>query len=437
MPDVDLSPSSSRSLGSRLGLARAMFTGDFARKGYLSAVDQGLISLANFVTAIILARQITPSEFGIYAVGFAALHLVRAVLEGLVIQPLNALGSPMDMEAFRAYAGASGAIQAVLAGGMAAAALALGWGLTRMGNDTAGPAIAGMWFMILMWPLQDYIRRVFYARNMVLNAVINTGIASAARIGVLWALILRGNITGISGMDAIGWGALAGFIFGLVQARGFLTRKIGSLREAWARNWAAGRWVLGGSVANWVALEVYPILAAGMISFAAAGVYRALQIPVAPVHVILRAADTFVTPRAAAINARDGLHGVNRILRLAYLLVGVPILLLLLVVVIFAEPILSALFGETYQAYGAGMGLIAVFYLLWYLYWPLQSVMKGLGRTIPVFAANLAATVVMFTVGLVLIRQWGLYGTIAGQALNALVVNMVLWTSWVRYRKTG
>jgi O-antigen/teichoic acid export membrane protein len=426
---------SSGSFIDRLKPARALFTGDFARKGYLSAVDQGLISLANFFTAIVLARQITPSEFGIYAVGFAALHLVRSVFEGIIVQPLNALGSPMELPAFRRYASASGVIQALLSAVMAAGAFALGSLLTRLGNDTAGPAISGMWFMILLWPLQDYLRRVFYARNKVLDAVINTGITSAARIGVLWALILRGNVTGITGMDAIGWGALAGFIIGLLQARGFLSRQIANLKETWSSNWTAGRWVLGGSVANWVALEVYPILAAGMISFAAAGVYRALQIPVAPVHVILRAADTFVTPRAAVIGARDGPRGVTRILRLTYLLVGIPILLILLLIVLFAEPILSALYGETYQAYLAGMGLIAVFYVLWYLYWPLQSVLKGLGRTIPIFAANLAATVVMFTFGILLIRQWGLYGTIAGQALNALVINLVLWFEWLRYRK--
>jgi O-antigen/teichoic acid export membrane protein len=189
-------------------------------------------------------------------------------------------------------------------------------------------------------------------------------------------------------------------------------------------------------VANWVALEVYPILAAGMISFAAAGVYRALQLPVAPVHVILRAADTFVTPRTAVVNSRAGFSGVSRILRLTYILVGIPILLLLVLAVIFAEPILSTFYGETYLTYAAGMGLMATFYILWYLYWPLQSVLKGLQRTIPIFVANLAAIAVMFTLGLFLIRQWGLFGAIAGQGLNALVINLVLWSVWIRLRRT-
>ena len=58
---------------------------------------------------------------------------------------------------------------------------------------------------------------------------------------------------------------------------------------------------MGGSLANWIASELYPLLAAGLISFAAAGAYRALQNLVAPVHVLLRATDTFFTPRAAKV----------------------------------------------------------------------------------------------------------------------------------------
>ncbi|MDX1437900.1 MAG: hypothetical protein R3335_13900, partial [Anaerolineales bacterium] len=344
------------SINNRINSARTLFTGDFARKGYLSAADQGLISVTNFLAALILARQVDPAEFGVYTVGFAALHLVRAILDGLVVQPMNALGSPMEDGSFRSYISASGVIQILLALGFAVVTIAAGWLLTAWGNDTAGPALGAMWFMFLTWPLQDFIRRIFYARNRIMSAVINTFIASAVRLGVLAVFVFQGNLSGVSGLDAIGWGSLAGFLVGIPQARDQWTYRFDSLKGVWKRNWVAGRWILGGSVANWVALEVYPILAAGMISFAAAGIYRALQLPVAPVHVILRAADTFITPRAAAINARDGFRGVNRVLRLSYVLVGVPVLVLLALAVLFVEPVLSFLFGETYITYAAGMG---------------------------------------------------------------------------------
>ena len=81
-----------------------VLSGQGAREGYLAAVDQGAISIANFAATIILARAITPTDLGVYGVGFTALRLVRSVQEGLTIQPINAYGAGMDAENFRRYA---------------------------------------------------------------------------------------------------------------------------------------------------------------------------------------------------------------------------------------------------------------------------------------------------------------------------------------------
>ena len=408
-----------------------IFRGDFARKGYLAAVDQGIISLTNFLAGLYLAREVSPTEFGVYAVGFLALHLVRAVQEGLIVQPVNALGAPLKIQAFRKYASSTGLIQLGLAVASALAAGVGGWILIQLGNDTAGPALFTLWFVFLTWQLQEFIRRTFYARGYVIAAVINTSIASAVRLGVLAWLGSQDNLSGIAGLEAIGWGALVAFVPGLWQSRGYWTRHYENLRVTWGRNWQFGRWVLGGSVANWMALELYPILTAGMISFAAAGAYRALQAPVAPVHVILRATDTILTPRAALTFDRQGYPAVQHILRLTYFFAGLIILPLVLIVSLNAGPILDLFYGDTYLEYQSAMGLMALFYGLWFLYWPLQSVLKSVQKTLPIFIANIAAIIAMFTVGLIAIQRWGVYGTIGGQALNALIVNLVLWSSWM------
>jgi O-antigen/teichoic acid export membrane protein len=172
-------------------------------------------------------------------------------------------------------------------------------------------------------------------------------------------------------------------------------------------------------------------VAAGIISFAAAGAYRALQNLVAPVHVLLRATDTFFTPRAASIYHHQGFKGLGRMLRWIYLISGIPILGLLIVANLFPEPLLRLLYGETYLGYSNGMALMAIFYGLWYAYWPLQAALKAIRVTRPIFIANGAAIISMFSIGIWAMYRWGVYGAIAGQALNALIVTVVLWWSWV------
>jgi O-antigen/teichoic acid export membrane protein len=412
-----------------------LFSGQTAQQGIIAAADQGIISITNFASALLLARAVEPTEFGVYAVGFLLLHLLRALQDGLIVQPLSTYGPVMEIGAFRRYATENGVLQVLLAGSSAAAAAVFGWFLTFLGNDTAGPTLFIMWFVFLTWPLQEFIRRCFYSRNQIPKGVVNTITASLIRLGVLVIWASENRLNGQAGLNAIGWGSLIALTLGIWQARQFWTfRKIDVLKTA-RKNWEFGKWVLGGSLANWGAAELYPLLAAGIISFAAAGAYRALQNLVAPVHVLLRAIDTFLTPRAAWLYHHQGFRGLSRGLRLIYMVSGIPILGLLVLVSLFPEPLLTLLYGETYLPYSEGMALMAVFYILWFAYWPLLAAYKAIRMTRPIFVANIAAIASMFTIGIWAIHKWGVYGAIGGQALNAFIVSAGLWGNWIVVRR--
>lgn len=409
---------------------RALFTGRGARQGYLAAIDQAAISLSNFLATIILARNITPTELGVYGVGFVALRLVRAVQEGIAIQPLNVFGAGLAEEEYKRYATATSIIQVLLAILSAVVVAVVGWVLTVTGNDVAGPTLFSLWFAFLWWQMQEYLRRMLYTRGAVFNAVLNTLLANGVRLAlmILWAS--QGRLTGVGGLAAIAWGSLVACLPGVWFTRHSWTSDLSGLGETWKRNWKFGRWAMGGSIANWVAVEFYPVLTAGLVSFAAAGAYRALQNLVAPVHLLLRATDTFLTPHTANLYEQSGRRALTRSLRLIYFAAGIPILGILFVSVVFSEQILSLLYGETYLAYSNAMILMALFYALWFSYWPLQSIFKAARLSRPVFIASLVAISLMFTAGIGMILRWGVYGTIAGQALNALVVSLILWWTW-------
>jgi O-antigen/teichoic acid export membrane protein len=409
-----------------------LLSGQGARQGYLAAVDQGVISLSNFTATLILARSVSPTELGVYGVGFIALRLARSIQEGLVVQPLNVFGASLEDESFKHYATTVSLIQIGLAL-LSSLAVALGgWLLIKTGNDTAGPALFSLWSPFLWWQLQEYLRRMLYTRGAVFSAVVNSALANAIRMAILLWWLTRGELSGTAGLYAIGWGSLAALLPGLWFTRPYWSRAFNPLEETLRRHWDFGRWIMGGSIANWIAVEFYPVLTAGMISFAAAGAYRALQNLVAPVHLLLRATDTFLTPRAARDFSRNGRKALSGTLRRIYLLSGAPILGILAIAVLFPAPILRLFYGETYLAYSSGVALMALFYALWYAYWPLQTAFKASQVSRPIFIANLAAILSMFTLGIWAIQRWGVYGTIAGQALNSLVVSLVLWAAWFR-----
>ncbi len=412
--------------------AAELLSSDSALQGYLAAFDQGAISLTNFAASIILARAISPTEFGMYGVGFLLLLLIRAVQEGFTVQPLNAIGPTLEGDAYRRYASSTAVLQLMLSVLTALGALGLGWVLTATGNDVAGPTVSAMAFVGSTWQVQEFLRRGLYARGRVGAALLNTGLASLVRLAVLGLMACGGGLSARAGLDAIAYGSLAAGVVGVIQIRESWTRAGLDVRGVLRTNWSFGRWVSGGSIANWAALEIYPILSAGMISFAAAGAFRALQNLVAPIHVLLRTIDTFLTPRAARRFKLGGWGGLRALLSRVDWLSVLPAIALLAGVSLFSAPLMRLLYGEKYAGYSGMLPLLALAYMLWFAYAPLQACFKAIPWTRPVFLANALATLSIFTLGLLAIHSFGLAGAVGGQALNGLLIGAVLWLAWWR-----
>ena len=434
-PTSKKSNSASSQVKTFLGALVALFSGQGARQGYLAAIDQGVISLSNFVATIILARNIDPTQLGVYGVGFVTLRLIRAFQDGLIVQPMNVFGAGMTQDEFKGYATSTSLFQIGLALISATVVAVCGWALIELGNDTAGPTLYVLWLPFLWWQFQEYLRRMLYTRGMVLNAVFTSVIANGSRIALMIYLVNQGRLSGVTGLEAIAWGSFVALFPSLWFTRHFWTRQLANLKATWQRNWNFGRWLLGSALTNWVAVEFYPILTAGLISFAAAGAYRALQNLVAPIHLLLRAIDTFLTPRAAKLYEKNGPQALTHTLRSIYLAIGIPVLGILIIALLFPEQLLSLIYGDTYLAYSNGVILMALFYALMFAYWPLQSIFKAAQLSRPIFIANIMAIASMFTIGIWAILKWGVYGTIIGQIVNALVINIVLWGFWIVMRR--
>ena len=70
-----------------------------------------------------------------------------------------------------------------------------------------------------------------------------------------------------------------------------------------------------------------------------------------------------------------------RTLRLAYLFGGIPIVGILILSVIFTEPLLQLLYDDAYLFMSSGIIWLVLFYFLWFTYWPIQSALKAIKQT--------------------------------------------------------
>src|SRR5688500_3853434 len=62
-----------------------------------SVIDQGVVSLGTFLVNIILARQLSPHEYGLFALLFSVFFILQTVNGSLVLYPLSVRGGAADM----------------------------------------------------------------------------------------------------------------------------------------------------------------------------------------------------------------------------------------------------------------------------------------------------------------------------------------------------
>lgn len=138
-----------KALNNYISKVPKVFTSKMANNGKYAAIDQGFISLSNFLASVLLARLVSPTELGVYVLGFLAIYFIRSVQDGLIIQPLNTFGAISTPGEFKGYFSAAAIQQLILAGLSSFIALLVGWILTKLGNDTVGPTIFTLWFVSL------------------------------------------------------------------------------------------------------------------------------------------------------------------------------------------------------------------------------------------------------------------------------------------------
>jgi hypothetical protein len=75
----------------------------WAMKGGLAILDQGIFTGSNFVISILLARWLSPEQYGSYAVAFAIFLFILTFHQALLLEPMLVFGSSVFRNCLRGY----------------------------------------------------------------------------------------------------------------------------------------------------------------------------------------------------------------------------------------------------------------------------------------------------------------------------------------------
>jgi O-antigen/teichoic acid export membrane protein len=405
-------------------------------RGAWAIADQGLFALANVVLNVLLARWLTPDEYGAFAVAYSCFLFIGAFHTALLTEPLLVFGPAKYCNRPRSYLSLllRGHWVLTTAGSvlLGIAALVLRFnGVRPLSQALFGLALATP-FSLLMW----FGRRAAYLRFQPRLATI----ASAAYLVLL--------VTGLIGLAGLHLVSIFSAMF-ILGAAGALTGMwlMTSVRRALPTSeesvksfpvvvdhWRYGRWAAATSVLMWVPLNLFFVVLSVLVNFEATGAFKALSNLVLPLLQTNAALGSLLLP-AMALRVRKQ-EQFRKLLQTSLLLFAVGACIYSLIIGAFGGELVHLIYGGRYDSQAGLLQLLLFIPLLDGAMVVLSNALRSLERPDRVFWAQLAVVFFLLTAGVEATRLSGLWGAAGGLVVAELLGTIVLGVSVLWQLKT-
>lgn len=405
-------------------------------KGGLAILDQGLISGSNFLVSILLARWLTPDQYGAYAIAFGIYMMLTLVYQSLVLEPMAVFGGSVFRSNLRGYVRTLVSIHIVLSVAIFAALLG-SWAISHQvssGSAVTG-ALAGIAFASPCLMMFALARRCFYVELSPAPAAAGAFIYSAVVLAGLYLVYQRALLSPFVAFLLLGSGAL---ITGTVLMFGVRSKLSGSgpapgLGEAWGRHWRYGRWAFAGCIAGWLPSYIYFPLLSSFTGMAESGQLKALMNLTLPFEQMKGALVMLVLPYAASIAERNGTAGARVLGTRLTLASIIGAVMYWAVIIPLHKPIFHIMYSDRYLDVAYLLPALALGQVFWSATFGPSLALRAMESPASVFAALGVATLASLVVGVPATWAFGLKGAIWGSNAADVFSFVALW--WVLQRK--
>ena len=384
-------------------------------KGGLAVVDYGLISGSNFLLGVLLARWLTPREYGAYALSFSFFILAGFLYQSLLLEPLSVFSGTLFRGNIRGYLKTTLWIHWALSLAMCLALAAAAVVAFAVGHSPVlAIALAGITIATPFILVHGLARRSFYLKLMPGPAAFGSVFYCVFVTGGVFVFFRLGTLSSFTAFLLMGFAALVTSVVMVFQLHAALEPATGrpKLRATWGKHWEYGRWALATSVVGWVPNYIYIPLVSSFSGMAAAGELRALMNLAAPVLQTYAALSMLFLPYAARVqnqNGRQAAASLNR--RLAFLFVAGSVAYWA-VLIPLKQPLFHFLYNGKYMESAYLIPLFALETTIWSASLGPAILLRAMESPRSLFIANGAASVVAVIAGIPATRYFGLQGVI-------------------------
>ena len=409
-PEGSNDPGSSTERGTKFQKAMRWGT-----KGGLAILEYGLIAGSNFVLGFLLARWMTPEQYGAYGLGFSIFLLLSFLYQALLLEPMSVYGGSNYRENLRGYMRTSlkmhNAISVVI---FVTFAIAAAVTLTIGKSSALAGALAGLTVaapcIFLFW----FGRRGFYLRITPGPAALGAALYFVLVVGGVFVINRLHILSSFSAFLLMGLAAAACGVSLLIALRRVLEPSTSTpdLRETWRKHWSYGKWALGSSIAGWIPNYLYFSVISIFAGIAHAGELRALMNIAGPVLQTYAALSMLFLPYASRVHSKEGKAGAYALTWRFTALFSVGTLAYWAAVIPFRGPILKILYAGNYSSVGDYLPYFALETIIWSAGVGASIVLRAMESPRSMFIANCVASAITLVIGIPATKYFALWGVV-------------------------
>jgi O-antigen/teichoic acid export membrane protein len=386
-----------------------------ARNGFWALADQGAVSLGTFLTSVVLARSLPPTEYGIFALICGVIYFLNSLHSAVVIVPLIAKGACAEESEMRRMTTAALVLTAPLILPQAIVICGATWAVGRPG------LIPWVITALLFWQFQEIIRRTFMARLRHREAAWGDIVRYLGQALVVYIYAANQDV---SVEKAFAVMAVASGAAGLLQViqHGLKMVTPSETRRLVCMFWELGQWVLMTNFIGALIIQAYPWMLTYFYNTAASAELQAVTNILGVSNPVFLGIGSLIYPAVAKTNGELGGREATKV-GFGYALQGGMLLLpFYLILILWPLWALRLFYGadSPYLGLAGILRLFVLFYSIGYLSNFMMIILNGLEKTKVAFFSQLASAITTIIVGAPLTAWGGVAGATAGGGLTTL-----------------
>ncbi|MDR3555867.1 MAG: hypothetical protein P4L55_14010 [Syntrophobacteraceae bacterium] len=403
-----------------------------AAKMGIGAIDQALLSGANFIIGIIIIRCVSKFDYGLYVFGFSAILLASGLQDAVINVQMSIIAPTMNSVQKKIFCSHLAVGQYVLWLPLSGLGVFTAWVLFRTAVfNTHEMTMA----VVLSVAVPAIFLREFYRGLLFVNLQpFKVLLLDILYIVILFCLIFVFAYAFPSAMDILSFVAMGASsliiggvgLLGLLGAGWFEACRTGWL-ASFSRCWVNGRWALLGVAVTWAQRQSYVYMLLILRGAENTAEVNAARLMLMPVGLLLMSYGRIVVPQWASDRcfgrADEILRSARKILK--YLLLAICSYAAILLV--SKERLIPRLFGRGYSG-------SCHYILLWGLIFIAQAVRTNLSLVLQVFEkfrylgiTNFGVMIVTVCASALLIGLYNDAGSLLATLLGETLLALVFW----------